>query len=80
MNRAAAIEKRLDGYWKMECANILLVPAAMIFLASGNVGWLSALALLPMCLLLAIGTFYWWAKLRFLRKREALEPRIALLA
>lgn len=80
MNRVQALEKRLDGYWKMECANILLVPAAMIFFASGKVGWLSAVALLPMCLLLAIGTYYWWAKLRYLQQREALRPRVSLLS
>ncbi|MEM9053834.1 MAG: hypothetical protein AAGB16_00790 [Pseudomonadota bacterium] len=57
------VKKRLSGYWKLEAVNILLIPAALVLLSSAQLGWLSLLAFLPMMLLLAIGAYYWRAKL-----------------
>lgn len=63
------VARRLSAYWKMEAGNVLLVPAIMIFLAKGNLGWASAAAIVPMMVLLAIGAAYWRAK-----HRQLVEP------
>lgn len=80
MSKTAALEKRLDSYWKLEGINIFLVPVCTAIIASGKIGWLTGLTFIPVCLLLAIGTYYWWAKLQFLQRREALQPRVVRLA
>lgn len=58
-----ALISRLSMYWKMEGGNIVFMPGVMIFLAGGQVGAPSLLAIVPMMALLAIGTVYWRAKL-----------------
>ena len=74
--------KRLSGYWKMEAANALVVPAAMVFLSSGRIGVASLVAMLPMVGLLIVGAAYWYAKLHQLassRSPDALLRRIGAL-
>ena len=56
--------KRLSVYWKLEAANVVLIPGTLILFSEGNIGWMSFLTFLPMMLLLAIGAVYWRAKLR----------------
>lgn len=66
----SSLVKRLSSYWKMEAANVILVPVAMIFLAQGKVGWASIATFVPMMLLLIIGTAYWRAKLKQLTEPD----------
>ncbi|MEE4206001.1 MAG: hypothetical protein V2I39_06910 [Erythrobacter sp.] len=81
--RRARIEQRLAGYWKMEAANVVLVPAIALILAA-SYGWTlgapSYFAMVPTCLLLAIGAHYWRAKLAQLRSGEALPRGIGFIA
>ena len=70
------IEQRLTSYWRLEALNILFVPAMMLWLAGGNVGAISWIAILAMSLLLAIGAYYWRAKLMGIQSGEALKPSI----
>lgn len=58
------VARRLSAYWKMEAGNVLLLPAFMLVMARGNLGWATALACIPMLLLLAIGAAYWRAKFK----------------
>ena len=65
-----ALIQRLDGYWKLEAANVVLVPFAIILsthFLGGQLGWLTWLSFVPMSGLLALGAFYWKAKLDLLR-------------
>lgn len=81
--RRARIERRLAGYWKLEAANVVLVPAAALILAASfewTLGAASYFAILPVCLLLAIGAQYWRAKLAQLRSGEALPHAVGLIA
>jgi hypothetical protein len=60
-----AIVKRFGMYWRLELANIVIVPATALFLLSElsqNVGWLLWLNVLPNALLLLVGGMYWRAK------------------
>jgi hypothetical protein len=70
LKTSSALIKRLDPYWKMEAGNAIALPALMLFLSGGAMGWVSALALMPMTLLLIIGAVYWWAKVRQLKDRR----------
>lgn len=82
MNKAA-IEKRLSAYWKMEAANVLLVPGAAVFLAltaGWSLGLASLAAFVPVCLLLVIGAQYWRSKLLQLQSGDALPHGIGRLA
>lgn len=69
MNRVfekEALVRRLNGYWKLEAANVVLVPAAIVFTCyalGGTLGLLSASAMLVMAALLMVGAAYWRAKL-----------------
>lgn len=80
MASRSAIEKRLTSYWQLEAANIVLIPAITLLLARGEISWLTVICLFAVCLMLAIGAYYWRAKLRALRFHEALQPRVAALA
>ena len=80
------LRSRLSSYWKMELGNVLILPAAMVFLCSlyeQSLSWWLALACLPMCGLLVVGGLYWRAKLHQLEGRgqslAALLPWIAVL-
>ena len=70
---------RLDGYWKMEAANVLLVPlfAAVLVLTNDDaVGlWLAA-AMLACGGLLVIGAMAWRMELADLRGEKALAARL----
>lgn len=79
----AKIKERLSSYWKMEGANVFLVPGLIAFLASSadwSLGWTTVLALVPVCLLLAIGAQYWRAKLIQLSSGAPFPPTIGLIA
>ncbi|MBX7457532.1 hypothetical protein K3152_04660 [Qipengyuania sp. 1NDH17] len=70
------IRNRLAGYWKLELANAVMIPALAIFLTStshSELGWLSWLSFVPMSGLLVVGGLYWRGKL------DALEGRAARL-
>ena len=80
------LRSRLSSYWKMELGNVLILPAAMVFLCilfEQSLSWWLALACLPMCGLLVVGGLYWRAKLHQLEGRgqslAALLPWIAAL-
>jgi len=65
MSAKLKIKKRLSYYWKMELANVIIVPAAMIFFAGqagSPIGWLSLFSIIPMCGLLLVGGLYWRGK------------------
>lgn len=76
MDRSSALVARLDPYWKMEAANALLLPAAMLWLAEGQVGWPALTAMAAMVLMLAVGALYWRAKVRQLRDRRPIRPAL----
>ena len=63
----SAVRARLNGYWRMEAANVVLVPGVAILLvhrAGGSVSaavWVAAGACAA---LLVIGALYWRAALR----------------
>lgn len=82
MNRKLKLEKRLSSYWRLELGNVILVPAAMIILAymsENSVGWLSVLAMIPMCGLLAVGGLYWRGKhMRLKGNKYALGQALTL--
>ncbi|MBV7258843.1 hypothetical protein [Erythrobacter crassostreae] len=71
---------RLEMYWKMEGANIALVPLAMLFLSGGKIGIASVIAIVPMMALLAIGTIYWRAKLHHIEHGISPDGTISTLA
>ena len=54
----------------MEAGNVVLLPAILIFLSRGNLGWVSAVCMVPMGLMLIIGAYYWRAKLKRLESRD----------
>ena len=54
----------------MEAGNVLLLPAILIMLSRGKLGWVSALAIVAMALMLVIGAYYWRAKLKRLEDRH----------
>ncbi len=59
----------------------MILPALMLYFSCGSMGWLSALAVLPMTLLLIIGAVYWRAKVRKLRdKNYDLGPVLAKIS
>lgn len=66
---AASLKKRLSGYWQLEAANVLLVPGIFLFLTGWNPSWITLVSFAPMIVLLAIGAFYWRAKLQRLKDR-----------
>ena len=59
--------KRLDPYWKMEAANVLLVPFFVLWLSDGQLSWIAWLPLAATMLLLLIGALYWRGKVQQLR-------------
>ena len=68
------LRDRLSGYWRLELANAVLLPAGMVFLvhtADSHIGWLSWCAFVPMCALLLVGGLYWRGKLKALGRRQA---------
>ncbi|MCK0129504.1 hypothetical protein [Erythrobacter sp. F6033] len=71
---------RLTMYWKMEGANIAIVPIAMVLFAGGQVGPTSLIALVPMMALLAIGTLYWRAKLHQIERGISPDDMVSKLA
>ena len=82
--RKQALRNRLSSYWKMEVANVVIVPVFMAgwcLIEGQPVGWLLLATCVPMCALLWIGGLYWRAKLHQLEGRTAtlrkLLPRVA---
>ena len=54
----------------MEAGNALLLPAILLFLSQGKLGWVSVACMVPMVLMLMIGAYYWRAKLKRLENRS----------
>ncbi|MEM7688329.1 MAG: hypothetical protein AAF291_04840 [Pseudomonadota bacterium] len=82
-SRKEQLRRRLSSYWKLEIANVALVPAVMFFLCwrtDQAVGLGLALACVPMCGLLVIGGLYWRAKLHQLEGRTQTLERVLALA
>jgi len=80
-NAADKLKRRLSGYWKMEAGNVLLLPVFLLFLSKGNLGWVSALCIIPMSVMLAIGAYYWRAKLKRLEHHSyRFSDAISLIA
>lgn len=79
----AKIEQRLSGYWKMEAANVVFIPAVVAFLAS-SLDWRLGIAsigpFVPVCLLLGIGAQYWRVKLEQVQSGSALPRTIGMIA
>ena len=79
-NPRRKLEKRLSSYWKMELANVGIVPVVMIYFANtagSPVGWMSCFTLIPMCGLLLIGGLYWRGKhAQFRRDAPPLETAL----
>ncbi|WP_379553482.1 hypothetical protein [Qipengyuania sp. DGS5-3] len=75
-----ALIKRLTSYWKMEAGNVVLVPAIMLFLASGKVGIAAFVAIMPMMALLAVGAWYWRAKLHQIERGISPDKTIMKIA
>jgi len=63
----ADLLKRLDPYWKMEAANVPLVPALLLWLNQGRISLVTAVPMAATTLLLVIGALYWRGKVRRLR-------------
>ncbi len=62
----AILDKRLSGYWRLELANVVLVPVLTIILAmilGARPGVLTIIAIPANVVLLAVGGLYWRAKL-----------------
>ena len=59
--------KRLDPYWKMEAANVVVVPLLVLVLSQGRLSWVALVPLGATTLLLVIGALYWRGKVRQLR-------------
>ena len=56
------LARRLQSYWRMEAANVILVPALVVFVVLETGGVVSIPLLAPLAgnmLLLAIGACYW---------------------
>jgi hypothetical protein len=74
------LEKRLSSYWKMELANVGIVPAVMFYfanIAGSPVGWMSYFTMIAMCGLLLIGGLYWRGKhAQFRRDVQPLETAL----
>ena len=63
----ADLLKRLDPYWKMEAANVLLVPVFLLWLSQGRISVITVAPMAATTLLLVIGALYWRGKVRQLR-------------
>ena len=75
-----AVIRRLAWYWQAEAANVVLVPALMVWLSKGQLGLPAVLAIVPMCALLVAGTTYLRGKHRQLTARVPLDRALAWLA
>lgn len=64
----------------MEAANVVAVPAAMVFLSGGALGAASFFAIAVMMALLAVGAAYWRAKHNWLVYRQPITPAVRLAA
>ena len=60
----AKLLRRLRSYWRIEAANVVLMPALMLFISQAQVGWPALTAMLVMSGMLVVGTIYLRAKYR----------------
>ena len=74
------VVRRLAWYWQAEAANVVLMPALMVWLSKGQVGLPAVLAIAPMCALLVAGTTYLRGKYRQLTAGVPLDRALAWLA
>ena len=76
----AGLRDYVTAYSKMEAANVLIVPAVMLLLSGGDIGWFSLLPLVTAAVLLVIGAQYWRAKARELDTGFVSRSWLILLA
>lgn len=72
----AELIKRLAPYWKIEAANIVLMPIFGLVMTRGQIGWVTLVPMLACVVLLGIGAAYWRFKVRQLQRKQ---PNIAVL-
>ena len=63
----ADLLKRLEPYWKMEAANMLLVPVFLLWLNQWQISVITVAPMAATIMLLAIGALYWRGKVRQLQ-------------
>jgi hypothetical protein len=69
-----ALQRRLEGYWRMELLNAIFLPAAALFVLAElgqAIGPLCGACLVPMAALLIAGGCYWRAKARQLSRARS---------
>jgi len=71
-----ALLARLEPYWMMEAANVVLVPLFVLGISRGRIGLITLAALVPVIVLLAIGAAYWRGKVLQLKGQR---PNLAAL-
>ncbi len=71
-----ALLARLEPYWMMEAANVVLVPLFVLGISRGRIGLITLAALVPVSVLLAIGAAYWRGKVLQLKRQR---PNLAAL-
>lgn len=64
----ARLIKRLDPYWKMEAANMAIIPLLVLWMTGARISWVTLVPMLAMVVLLGIGAAYWWLKVRRLKE------------
>jgi hypothetical protein len=72
----ADLLKRLDPYWKMEAANVLIVPLFVVAVSQARLGWITLAPMAATMLLLVIGALYWRGKVQQLRGQGAGFPAL----
>ncbi|WP_129792378.1 hypothetical protein [Sphingosinicella sp. CPCC 101087] len=80
---SARLVRRLRRYWKVEAANVALLPAAALWIASTRneaLGPAFVIAAVPMGLLLGVGAAYWRRKAVQLEGKPISARTIMLLA
>jgi hypothetical protein len=73
------LERRLSAYWKMEAANVVVVPAFaawMVLQAGGAITWPLVLAMIADSALLVVGAIAWRMELAGLRGERDFAPAL----
>lgn len=73
-NTRTHLLKRLDPYWKIEAANVLMVPLFVVVVSEARLGWITLAPMAATMLLLVIGALYWRGKVQQLRGQGAAFP------
>lgn len=72
----ARLIARLDPYWKMEFANMAIIPLLVLYFTKARIGWVTLVPMAATVLLLGIGTAYWWFKVRQLKELPVNGDRV----